>query len=305
VKALGARRSALGALACYLVPISVGLLLFSAAALKGYELFAAPLPETSLWTSHAFRVGAIEVESALGLWLLSGVYPRRVRWVALAAFLVFLAASLYRALAGQETCGCFGRVPLHPRWTAAIDFVVILALWRWHPTKGMGPLVGRRWFRLTALLFILLCIAVPGGVLLAVSRLAVLDGEAEIGGNQSVIVVKPEKWLGRRCPLLPYVDIGDELSRGRWLVVLYHHDCPICREVVPAYEAKARVGESDPTAPRVAFLAVPPHGAPLWQFAPGRSCLKGRLTESKEWFVVTPAVIRLQDGVVQPETAPS
>lgn len=71
---------------------------------------------------------------------------------------------------------------------------------------------------------------------------------------------------------------------------------------MPEHEARARAAAADPAAPRTAFIAVPPHGVPLWQFAPGSSCRQGRLRESKSWFVTTPAVMRLQDGVVQPET---
>ena len=85
-------------------------------------------------------------------------------------------------------------------------------------------------------------------------------------------------------------------------MVLYHHDCSRCQEVVPQYEARARVAESELAAPRIALIAVPPHGAPMWPFAPGPSCRQGRLDESKNWFVTTPAVLRLEDGVVQAET---
>jgi hypothetical protein len=279
--------------------------LLSASGLKGYELFAAPVLETGVWSSRAFRIGAIEAEGLLGLWLLSGLWPRGARWAALAAFQAFFAFSLSRALAGEETCGCFGRVPIDPRWTAALDLVAILALWRWHPAERTGWPPGSRSLRMVAILLLVLLVGVPGGIVLAVSRAAVLDGYAEIDANQSVIVLETEKWVGRRCPLLPHADIGDELSRGRWLVVLYHHDCPRCREIVPAFEAKARAAAANPTAPRIAFLAVPPHGIPLWSFAPGSACRQGRLTASKEWFVGTPTVIRLQDGVVQPEPSQS
>jgi hypothetical protein len=286
-----------------LIRFALSLLLLSAASLKGYELFAAPLPETSLWTSRAFRIGAVEAEALLGLWLLSGLRPRGARWAALAAFLAFFGISLSKALAGEASCGCFGRVPIGPQWTAAFDLGAILALWRWRPAEAEGRPVGRRWLRVAGVMLLFLVAGVPSGFVLAVSRPAVLDAEADIDAEQSVLVLEPEKWVGRRCPLLPYADIGNELSRGRWLVVLYHHDCPRCRDVVPAYAARARAAAADPTAPRIAFLAVPPHGAPSWQFAPGSSCREGKLTASKEWFVVTPAVLRLQDGMVEPESA--
>lgn len=187
-------------------------------------------------------------------------------------------------------------MPIDPRGTAAIDLVAILALWRWRRAEPAGRAVGERSHRVAAVLLVFVLIGVPGGIVLAARW-----PEMDVEGPR--VWLKPEEWVGRRCPLLPYTDIGEELSRGRWLVVLYHHDCPRCREVVPLYEERARAAASNPAAPRIAFVAVPPHGTPLWQFAPHSSVLHGRLTESKEWYVATPAVLRLRDGVVQAETA--
>jgi hypothetical protein len=271
-----------------------------AAALKGYELFAAPPSETSLWTSRGFRIAVIEAELVLGLWLLSGLWRRGARWAALVAFHVFFIVSLSKALAGEADCGCFGR-PVSPRWTAALDLAAILALWRWRPAETEGWLLRGPWLRAAVLLILALLVGIPGGIVLAVSGPAVLDGETDV--NAPRVLLKPERWAGRRCPLLPYTDLGEELSHGRWLVVLYHHDCLRCREVVPVYEEMARTAAADPAAPRIAFLAVPPYGTPVWQFAPRSSCRHGRLNEGKEWFVTTPAVIRLQDGVVESDTA--
>lgn len=294
----GARRSALGHFVPSVIPIAFGLLLFSAAFLKGYELFEAPLLDANPWYSRAFQIAAVEAEWVLGLWLLSGLWRWGVRWAALAAFHTFLAVSVTRALAGEETCGCFGRVPISPIWMAALDLAAILALWLWRPPKGRG--VGRRvpWLRAMPVLVLLLLVGVSGGIVLAVGGPVANDGDTEIDANHSVVVLEPERWIGRRCPLLPYIDIRDELSQGQWVVVLYHHDCSRCRATVPVYEALSQAAQ-----PQVAFLAVPPHGPPLWQFAPDSSCRQGRLSDRKQWLVNTPAVIRLHDGVVQPESA--
>jgi hypothetical protein len=294
--AFGVRRSAFGVLAPRLIPISLSFLLSIAAFLKGYELYTAPLPETGLWTSGGVRVGVVEAEFLLGLWLLSGLWVRAARWAALVAFHVFFTLSLSRALAGEESCGCFGSVPIDPRWTAGADLVAIFALWRWRPVESIGWLLGERSLRVAATLALWLLVGIPGGFVLAARW-------PEVEADGSRVVLKPEKWVGRRCPLLPYADIGDELSRGRWLVLLYHHNCSRCQEVVPIYEAQARAAAANPAAPRIAFLAVPPHGAPLWKFAPGSISLQGKLTESKEWFGSTPTLLRLQDGVVEAESA--
>ena len=42
--------------------------------------------------------------------------------------------------------------------------------------------------------------------------------------------------MGKRFPLLDYVDVGETLKDGKWLVVLYHHDCPKCMEEIPRFQ---------------------------------------------------------------------
>jgi hypothetical protein len=125
---LDARRSTLDArrsTSCALVPNSLSLLFLTAAFLKGYELYAAPLSEAGVWTSRTLWIAAVEPEGFLGLWLLSGVRLRGAHWAALAAFHVFLTSSL--ALASEESCVCFGRVSIDPRLTAALVRAAILA----------------------------------------------------------------------------------------------------------------------------------------------------------------------------------
>jgi hypothetical protein len=273
-----------------------------AAGLKGYELFAGPLPATSLWTSRSFLFGVIEAESFLGLWLLSGLWARGARWTALAAFGVFFAVSLTKGLSGEASCGCFGPLPVSPQWSAGLDLGAIIALWLLHPAESAGWPPGALWPRGAAMLSLFLLIGGTGGMLLVVSRPAGVDASGEIDVNQSVILLEPEKWVGRRCPLLPYTDIGEELAQGKWLVVLYNHDCPRCQAIMPVYEAMVHGAGSDPAAPRIAFLAVPPYGRPHGEFAWGSGSRQGRLDEGKKWFVRIPTVLRLQDGVVQPES---
>jgi hypothetical protein len=103
----------------------------------------------------------------------------------------------------------------------------------------MRNAAGTPLFRVAAILVLLLIVGIPGGIILAASKPGNVGAEYEIDVNQAVILLEPEKWVGRRCPILKYTDIGEELSHGSWLVVLYHHDCPRCRELVPEYEARA------------------------------------------------------------------
>lgn len=117
------------------VPVVLGAVLLTAAALKTHQLATIPTAESVLFTSRWFLVSFVEFELALGLWLLVGAYLPQARLAALAAFASFAVVSLYQALAGRVSCCCFGRIPFGPRYTLVFDLIAIAALWRWHPEE--------------------------------------------------------------------------------------------------------------------------------------------------------------------------
>lgn len=125
------------------VRIALGLLLLTAAGLKGYELATEPVAQTGLLTSPWFLIGVVEFELFFGLWLLTGLY-RRLTWrVAILCFSAFACVSLYKAVSGEATCGCFGRVAVSPWYTLILDAVAVLALCCWPPeTSGVGLATG-------------------------------------------------------------------------------------------------------------------------------------------------------------------
>lgn len=100
---------------------------------KGHELLTVPVANKDLWTWRPFLIFQVEFELALGIWLLSGVF-KRLAWLgALACFSLFCSVTLYKALVGAASCGCFGTVHVNPWITLfAVDLpaVVILGLLR-------------------------------------------------------------------------------------------------------------------------------------------------------------------------------
>ena len=48
-------------------------------------------------------------EATVDLARMAGLYPAATRWLALGLFLVLMEVSLYQGLAGEQSCGCFGR----------------------------------------------------------------------------------------------------------------------------------------------------------------------------------------------------
>lgn len=107
--------------------------------------------------------------------------------------------------------------------------------------------------------------------------------------NQIYEVLEPEGWVGKKLPIIDYIDIDEELKDGNWLVLFYHQDCPDCRKAVPELE-KAVFEDVDFN---IAIIEVPPYGSPI-----ETNCFYSRLLEAKEWFITTPVVILLNNSIV-------
>ena len=140
---------------------------------------------------------------------------------------------------------------------------------------------------------------------------ATLAGDGIILGNDKLVVLDPEKWVGQRMPLLAFIEddpgqsrpiqkpLRDRLARGNWIVLFYRHDCPKCLDELPKYEELGRRSVINPDDPRVALIDIPAYGE-VNEFARARSdaCVLGRLTNERDWFVETPAQLTLRDGEV-------
>jgi hypothetical protein len=294
--------------------LALGLLLLTAAALKGHQLAAAPVPETGLLTSRWFLIGVVEFELFFGLWLLSGLYPKWTWRAALACFSGFACVTLYKALSGESTCGCFGRVPVNPWYTFVLDCAAVAALFAFRRSplslrERAGVRVfgssssGRGWVRvrIAALGAMLLAIGLPGAWAMATYHPASFSDSGKPTGAARVVVLEPERWMGRRLPLLKFIDIGDEIARGEWTVLLYHHDCPNCQRVLAKYQERAAGPASGADAPRVALVEIPPYA----RTHVALPCTHGRVADDREWYVSTPLQITLAQGIVREITGES
>jgi hypothetical protein len=286
-----------------LIPLSIGALLFVAAILKYHELATGPVAESTLWTSRWFLVGLSDFEVVLGVWLLAGFWPKAARGVAIACFAIFAQVALYKALAGDSSCGCFGKVPLNPWYTLLLDLAAIVMLVAWRPVATplsdfAASLPARNSVRPTPRFVVIgLLFVALGGTTFAVGNLkpANFAADGTLDESDGVVLLDPMTWVGKPAPLLKYIDIGHELATGTWLIVLYHHDCPKCQEALPRYESMAR----NSGGMRVALIAVPPYGDGDLA-APDSRCRLGFLQPVKRWFVTTPAEIIVHDGIVMP-----
>jgi thiol-disulfide isomerase/thioredoxin len=280
-------------------------ILIGAAVLKGYQLATEPVLGSGLLSSRVFLIAVVEFEWLFGVWLLTGMYPKWTWRVALGCFGLFACVSLYKGLSGDASCGCFGRVTVSPWWTLTMDLAAVAALLLWtprerepdgemaraEPSRPIGS------YGLGVLLSIVVFASVSGAVAMAGFHPAMLAEDGMIVGPGDVVVLKPEKWVGKRFPLLDYIDVGGQLAHGDWLVLLYHHDCPKCLEILPSYALLAQQWANSLSRRRVALVEMPPYaaGSVAFSMAP---CVYATLNRDQEWFAATPITIRIKQGRV-------
>jgi hypothetical protein len=238
-------------------------------------------------------MAAVEFELVFGLWLLVGFCPRGTRRVALACFGVFALVSAGKALAGEDSCGCFGLVVVNPWYSAVLDAGAIVALVFAGP--GLRGQKSRTLFSRAEFTVFAGLLVVPSAVLMGRFTPATLHGDGAIGGEGAVVLLEPESCVGRRLPLVSYVDIGSKLVAGNWTVVLYRHDCPKCHALIDrlAQQARSKLAGRDP----VALIEVPPFASDDSQFRISGFSY-GRLSDTYDWFVTTPVLMRLRNGTV-------
>ena len=278
--------------------ITAGILLL-AAGLKAHQLATQPVASNSIFTYRWSLVTQVECEFVFGLWLLSGL-QRRLTWVlAVGCFTFFAGVSLYKALSGEASCGCFGKVDVNPWYTLILDVGVVAALVGFPPDLRKADKPRSYRLRLAAVAALALIVGIPAGLVTVSYDPTTLGADAGMVGDGRIVLLEPEKWVGKLHPLARYIDIGDQLAKGNWILLLYHHDCPGCPEAIAKYEQKARSTVEAPGAPRIALIEVaPPHRGGRRLVGPNSPCILGKLSDVREWFVTTPAVITLKDGQV-------
>ena len=132
----------------------LGAILLAAAALKGYQLLSEPVANTNIWTYRPFLILQVELELAMGIWLLCGLFKKAAWLAGLACFSLFSLVTFYKGLTGAASCGCFGSVHVNPWITLlVIDLPAVigyggrsLPLARYcHCCEGRHPFMVSSW----------------------------------------------------------------------------------------------------------------------------------------------------------------
>jgi len=308
-----------------------GAVLVIAAVLKIHQLLTEPIISKGFWESWTFFVIQIPLELGLGIWLLCGLFRKAAWLIAVLAFGLFIGVTLQKGLIGAESCGCFGKVVVNPWITLSfIDAPIFLLLLIFFP-RGQKLLpppwpAAEHFWGVFLPTFVILGTITPVLIFNKVVRKEPWKTNVPVIKNRPGIVepdgTKPADFnnviidvndgagsadindanttgpalVEQQWEMLRYIDIADQLRSGFVVVLLYHYDCPICKVAIPLY-SQANNDYSD-SGLQFAFIEIPPFGKDEESPVPkDTACLTGALDDTQQWFIESPLVALLRDGL--------
>lgn len=281
--------------------LAVSAILLTSAFLKAQELASHTLAPGDMFQNRWLILTVVEWEFVLAAWLISNIF-KRAAWLALTGtFSGFLAVTFFRALSGEQTCGCFGRIQVNPWITLCLDATILTLLLVLHP-HWIAEIRGQ--WRVKRVVVGGLCVILVGtlsavGCVRNDTPAGVLEN-ANVGQQDRLVVLNPKEWVGQPFPLSSYVTLDQSLMQGCWVAVLYHHDCPHCQVLLTKLREQVRLHPPVATDPSLAAIEMPPFvkdgGVPTIAAIDGVH--NGRLSAAHDWFVDTPVVVGLRDGRV-------
>ncbi|MDR1477449.1 MAG: hypothetical protein LBJ00_00730 [Planctomycetaceae bacterium] len=206
----------------------VALILLVAASLKAHQLSTTPTLDNEIFHSRWFNVLVVEFELFFGLWMAFGFFPKLTRLATMGCFLTFVVVSCCKALSGETSCGCFGAVEVHPWITMLLDCGIVIMLWYFRPYVDWGGKTDKS--MILSFVVSWLVVALPLSWLMLSFQPSRIASSGEIIGTSDTMMLYPREWLGLQLPILPFVEIDEDLQRGRWIVVFYMANCKKCKE---------------------------------------------------------------------------
>jgi hypothetical protein len=269
------------------VGLPAGLLLCSAVA-KCYVLFRAPAAKLLVFGSFPATVALVCTEITIATWLMSGKRRKQALVVSAILFLIFAFFSLGKGLAGETSCSCFGVLETSPWVSMALDMIAVVCLIV--AVTRNERILSSPMLRLAPEMGLVAAVSICGLLLL----FGPMDFDAaQLNDQDRLIVIEPEKWIGKEFPLTQYVVRGKVLDEGDWEVNFLIKDCELCHALAEAKSAAA-------SEAKIAFVEVPPFGT---QTAQDSERIRWfRLTESTDWFVEAPVTVYLENGIVKTVT---
>lgn len=302
-----------------------GILLLTACLLKTHQLSTQPVVSNWWFETRLSWTVMIMIEFALGTCLLTGTGRRLSVPSAGFLFLGFSGISTLKLMSGETSCGCFGQATIHPGWALSIDIAFLLGISgslrssrriskedAGDNAEGDVDIQGDRvevdatqstqsrpvGNRICA---IALMLGLP--VIFAMALLhspTKLESDGKFVESGGYVVVDPGDWPGKRFPIKDHiVEVDADFETGNWTVILYNWDCGHCQELIETicnHEISSSTSNAEPTK-RIALIEVPPLLAPPQE--PRGNLKWGNLSTKRDWFVASPVVIEMVDGIVK------
>ncbi|MDR2440533.1 MAG: hypothetical protein LBE12_14320 [Planctomycetaceae bacterium] len=274
----------------------VALVLLVAAALKGYDLSIRPILGDGIFHWRWFNIFVVEFEIFFGLWLIFGFLPKLTRWAAIGCFSVFALVSFYNALSGASSCGCMGEfVTINPWIMTLFDCGVVILLLRFCSCTNSVRKIDR--FLLVNFIVSWLAIALPLSWGMITYKPALLNTDGNIVGDSSAVILYPQDWIGKRLPLLEYIDAPKDISVGKWTLIFYGADCAKCEKYFVKLKKQNNFQNNSGSNIVCLEIAGLPDNALRHRFDDG-TWYWGNLKSVKKWFVETPTLLTIEDGNV-------
>jgi thiol-disulfide isomerase/thioredoxin len=280
-----------------IVAVVAGLVLIVASVLKIHQLLTEPIISKGFWESWLFFVIQIPLEMGLGIWLVCGLFRKAAWMLAVLAFGLFIAVTLQKGLIGAESCGCFGTVEVNPWITLlVVDIPLFLGLVIFRPLRL--KLLPPPWPKAAHFFGVAIPTFIAFGIIMPV-----LIFNKPPDKTDKYEVVRPSEWISearerKEWSMLKYIDVADSLRKNIVVVMLYSDECETCHEAIPLYDRFSRDMAGNEDSIRFALIEVPPYASGRDSIVPAdTSCLCGRLDSSKKWYIQTPLVVLVVDGV--------
>lgn len=276
------------------VRLFVAAVLLIAAGLKAHQLATTPSLGDGILEARWFNAFVVEFELFFATWLVFGLLPKLTWLASVGLFSMFATVSAFKGITGEASCGCFGEVAINPWITSTFDVgVVALLVWvrprevfRCENATEIVSMLRKP--QVLGVIALWLCVAGPVTAWMMSFEKTVLAESGELIGNSKMIVLEPEKWIGQRFPLSSHLDseVGGSAMSGNWDIILFHFDCEKCKHVIE------NVSQNE----RTVFLEIPTEESNQALFTLQKYVT---LPRDHAWWVQTPIVISLKDGIVQ------
>jgi hypothetical protein len=279
------------------VSVVLGALLITAAVAKSLwpapDLFLAS-PRFAIW----LQALEIAVEVFIGVWLVSHIWRGKAWWAATLLFLVLAGVSFWKVLAGVANCGCFGAaVKLSPWYSLAISLAAVGLLLLVEPSGSNRAQRASNALRLAIASPFFVSLAAWTAFLTSANWPTLLQAGDQPIADGKPVLLDPASWVGQRFPLLAYIDRGRMLAEGEWFVVLYHHECRKCCELISHIDGQLRAGGR--LRQPLALVQIPPYRlASAFGGAPRDQVMQAYLRSGPIWHIQTPALLLLNQGQV-------